>query len=87
MLFPCLDTATSSFVVGHGVQINGGYNFLSIFELLHLFHTSIAQTAICLVPTTLLVLRNIQIVGLDLLLGERQRLRVQKVVHRTSIAI
>ena len=37
---------------------------------------------------TLLVLSSkIQIVGLNLLLGERQRLRVQKVVHRASIAV
>ena len=76
MLFPSLNTASSSFVVGHGVQINGGYNFLSVFDLLHLFHASIAQTTIGLVSATLLVLCNIQIVGLDLLLGERQRLCV-----------
>ena len=87
MLFASLDTASSSFVVSHGVQINGGYHFLSVFDLLHLFHTSIAQTTIRLVSATLLVLCNIQIIGLDLLLGERQWLCVQKVVHGASIAI
>ena len=40
VLFASLNTATSGFVVGHGVQINGGYDLLSVLHLLHLLHAS-----------------------------------------------
>ena len=86
MFLPGLDTACN-FIAGHGVQINGGYDFLPVLDLLHLLHATTDETDAGLVSTALLVLCNIQIIGLELLLGERQGLRVQKVVHGAGIAV
>ena len=38
-------------------------------------------------PTALLVFRNIQIVGLELLLREGEGLSVEEVIHRASIRV
>ena len=55
--------------------------------MLHLLYTAGGHTSAGWVPTALLVFRNIQIVGLELLLREGEGLSVEEVIHRASIRV